>query len=39
MLVAPLIWSKEVPDVDLPDLGGRYQNLDGAHAQVLSSVA
>src|SRR6476469_3968725 len=37
MLVAPLTWSKEVPDVDLPDLGGRYQNLGGAHAQVLSS--
>jgi hypothetical protein len=39
MPVAPLTWSKEVPDVDLPDLGGRYQNLGGAHAQVLSSGA
>jgi hypothetical protein len=39
MLVAPLTWSKEIPDVYLPDVGGRYQNLGGAHAQVLSSVA
>ena len=28
--VAPLAWSKLVPDVDLPDLGGRYQNLGRA---------
>jgi hypothetical protein len=39
MPVAPLTWSKLVPDVDLPDLDGRYQNLGRAHAQVLSSSA
>ena len=37
--VAPLAWSKLVPDVDLPDLGGNYQNLGRAHAQVLSGSA
>src|SRR5207344_2487012 len=36
--VAPLAWSKLVPDVDLPDLGA-YQNLGRAHTQVLSSSA
>ena len=36
--VALVAWSKEIPDVDLPDFRRRYQNLGGAHAQVLSSV-
>jgi hypothetical protein len=38
MPVALVAWSKEVPGVDLPDLRRRYQNLGGAHAQVLSSL-